>query len=116
MTTAQPAQAGGEGLTPPDSAKVLLGSPEDVAARLTKRSRRALPLIGVDWTDESWDKCGPNPNDAYSLGWGRDYQFWLVEQRIKPGTGVVRRQTQWQWRLTAAGLAVKAYLEQEGGR
>jgi hypothetical protein len=87
---------------------------ERIAGKLTKRSRRALPLIGDDWTNEGCGETLPNLNDVYSLWWGRDYQYSLVENRLKPGTGVTGLSAQWQWRLTDIGRKVRAHLISKG--
>ncbi len=88
---------------------------ESIAATLTKASKRALPLIGAEWTREGWGETLPKPDDVYSLWWGRNRSLSLVEGQIREGTGVPGRRREWQWRLTPLGLAVRAHLtDQEG--
>jgi len=85
---------------------------ETLAASLTQRSRRALPLIGTEWTREGWGETLPNPNDVYSLYWGRDSKHALVSNRIV----TLGQRQECEWRLTSLGAQVKAHLTDQQGQ
>lgn len=77
-----------------------------IAAGLTKASKRALVRIGLGWTEEGGS--GPARKDAYSLWWGRDGKYKLVEQPT--AFGFARASCSWKYRLTPLGTAVRAHL------
>ncbi len=80
----------------------------DVAGKLTKASRRAILKIERDyWMEEG--SPGPERADAYSLWWGRDYGYGLVEKPLAFAIGPCG--CSWKWRLTRFGLAVKTYIQ-----
>jgi hypothetical protein len=74
----------------------------EIASKLTKRSLKAIPLLGDSWS-------GVYTRDlrdgAYSLWWGRDHRFGLLlpPKYLRNGGLAVR--------LTRLGLAVKAHLQ-----
>jgi hypothetical protein len=77
----------------------------EIAGKLTKASKRALPHLGEDWS--SGDRPHVVLLGAYSLGWGNDAGFRLIERRWT-------EQRALEVRLTPLGLEVRAVL-QEGG-
>lgn len=83
---------------------------DQIVRGLTKASKRALPLIDEDWTRGGWGGSLPNPNDAYSLVWGRNRNLRLVDVRLEDGTGVPGQEARWEYRLTPLGLEVRTAL------
>lgn len=84
-------------MTAPDVATVAKG--------LTKGGKRALLKIGKGWTPEG--APGPSRSDAYTLGWGKDAKYRLIDRRVVSygPLGAV-----WAYCLTTDGAAVQAYL------
>jgi hypothetical protein len=77
----------------------------EIAAGLTKASRKALPRLGEAWISGE----APSVRDGvYSLGWGKDAQDRLIEMRWT-------QQGELEVRLTRRGLEVRAILQSESG-
>lgn len=84
-----------------------------IASALTKASRRALVRIARNgWTDEG--SPGPARQDVYSLWWGRDHKYGLVDRPQSYAWSALT--VSWRWRLTPLGRKVRAHLISEGDR
>lgn len=84
---------------------------ERIAKGLTAASRRALPKIGIEWTDEG--SPGPARSDVYSLWWGRDGKHKLVES--PESYAHTMASCRWRWKLTPLGLRVRESLQNTQG-
>jgi hypothetical protein len=83
---------------------------EQIAAKLTKASRRAIVRIShVGYTEEGYP--GPKREDAYSLWWGRDGKHRLVHQ--PEPFAISTCGCRWKWKLTPLGLAVRQAVHKE---
>lgn len=80
-------------------------SVEQIARKLTKSGRRALVRIGAGWTHEGHP--GPSRDGAYTLGWGRDAKYRLIEKNLIRADRLGRT---WAYRLTARGQQVAHIL------
>jgi len=81
-------------------------SAREIAASLTKASKRVLPRL-----DENWS-FGDSPpvvrNGVYSLGWGKDARHHLIERQWLPHGAL-------QVCLTPLGVEVRDILLEEQG-
>lgn len=93
-------------MTPPTNTE---GAVTDVAAKLTKSGTRALLRIGREWTTEG--APGPSQANAYTLGWGKDAKYGLIDRLV---VGYGPKGARWAYKLTPLGLAVRNHLTEQG--